>query len=140
MNGDSLRRCDRSRRRSKPGGRRLQCPKHSCPLQSLHQKHPLFARTVHQLRQSGMGLSKAAVLLSDRTVVPLANEWLEAFWCQECMATSWYHVKKSGNTYHLLPASRSIWSQACGVIDVRGHITASEFTLRQARRLSVTDR
>lgn len=140
MSGDSLRRCDRNRKRSKPGGRRLKCLHHDCPLQSLHHKHRLFASTTQQHRQSSMAISKAATLSSEQNVIPLSNEWLENFWCQECMHTSWYHVKKSGDTFHLLPATRSIWRRACGVINMRGHITASDFTLRNSRKLSITDR
>jgi hypothetical protein len=72
-------------------------------------------------------------------VVPLHDEWLEAFWCEGCATTSWWHVKRHEPLlYSLQPVSRDLWELASGVIRPEGNPTVSQFTRRQARAAGVT--
>ena len=84
------RRCDRNRKRSKR--RAIYCPAHGCYLDSVSQKHSLFAHKPEQLQQRGIGRMSALLLIASDTAVSLPGEWLEAFWCTECQETKWYYV------------------------------------------------
>lgn len=64
--------------------------------------------------------------VASETTALLQNEWLEAFWCDKCQETKWYHVKKVGFSdaqsnsarisYEVSVASRSDWQQSTSVI------------------------
>ncbi|MCX7593291.1 MAG: hypothetical protein N2235_05935 [Fischerella sp.] len=126
------RRCDRNRKRSKR--RAIYCPVHGCYLDSVSQKYPLFADRPGQLQQRGVGRQAALLLVGTKTAISLQGEWLEAFWCQQCQKTKWYHIKKRDSTgYDVSVASPELWQQAMGVIDPEGNPTVSEFTRRHAR-------
>lgn len=126
------RRCDRNRKRSKR--RAIYCPQHGCYLDSVSQKHPLFADQAGQLQQRGMGRKDALLLVASRTAVPLEGEWLESFWCAECQETRWYHVcRKEGGVYSLAIAPPELWQQVSGVIHPQGNPSVGEFTRKCAR-------
>jgi hypothetical protein len=77
------------------------------------------------------------MLVASRTAVPIQGEWLEAFWCEQCQQTKWYHVHQSGDrTYKLSLAPQELWQQATGVINPQGNPSVGEFTRRNARKLS----
>lgn len=77
------RRCDRNRKRSKR--RAIYCPIHQCYLQSVSRKFPLLA--LHQDDRSD------PVQMITEAIASVKEEWLEAFWCEECQESRWYHVK-----------------------------------------------
>jgi hypothetical protein len=128
------RRCDRNRKRSKR--RAIYCPIHGCYLESMSQKYGLFAQKAGQLQQRGINRRDALLLVAAKTAVPLEGEWLEAFWCQECQTTTWYHVRKHGSNYELSVAPAELWQQATGVTHPEGNPSVSEFTRRQARMMN----
>lgn len=83
-----------------------------------------------------MSRKQALLLVATKTAVPLEGEWIEAFWCNECQATHWYHVKKTGDrTYEVKLAPAELWQQAHGVIQPAGNPSVSEFTRRHSRML-----
>lgn len=124
---------DRNRNRSKR--RAIHCPLHGCYLDSVSQKYPLFASKAEHLQQRGMGRKQALMLVANREAVAIAGEWLEAFWCDRCQKSGWYHVRKQDerNQYQVSPAPEHLWRQATGVISPQGNPSVSEFTRRQAR-------
>lgn len=123
----------RNRNRSKR--RSIFCPTHGCYLDSVSQKHRLFADRAHQLQQRGISRKRSLLLVATQTTVSLDGEWLEAFWCPMCAAKLWYHVRKTGDrTYTIEPAPRELWQQVDGVIQVSGNPSVGEFTYRHARR------
>ncbi|MGF1675727.1 MAG: hypothetical protein ACFCUV_18870 [Rivularia sp. (in: cyanobacteria)] len=135
-----LRRCDRNRKRSKR--RAIKCPVHGCYLHSVSQKYKLFAADAKQLQQKGIGRQNALILIASQTAVLLEDEWLEAFWCDECQQTKWYHVKvisKSSEqnvgctSYSISVAPPQLWEQAMGVDETRGNPSVSEFTRRHSK-------
>jgi len=130
-----LRRCDRNRKRSKR--RNLCCPLHGCYLDSAGSKHSLYADRSEDLQQRGISRRNSLLLVAGQKTVLLDGEWLEPFWCQECQATKWFHVRKvDASRYELSVAPVHLWQQAVGVIDPKGNPTVGEFTRRQSRTLS----
>jgi hypothetical protein len=73
------------------------------------------------------------MLMAAKSAISLEGEWLEAFWCDECQETKWYHVQKQDRTYKVTVASPKLWQQAVGVIDPDGNPSVGEFTRRHAR-------
>ncbi|MGH7998361.1 MAG: hypothetical protein ACREPR_02735 [Brasilonema sp.] len=136
------RRCNRNRNRSKR--RAIYCPTHGCYIDSVSQKYPLFADRAGQLQQRGFSRQKALILVATKTTVSLEGEWLEAFWCDQCQQTKWYHVKKRNHKapkkesciYEVSIVSPEIWQQATGVIYPEGNPSVGEFTRRHARMVS----
>jgi len=128
----TTRRCDRNRKRSKR--RSIYCPIHNCYLDSVSQKYPLYADQAGQLQQRGMSSKRSRLVISSHGTVPIQGEWLEAFWCDHCEETKWYHVSKVGDRgYTLRLAPRELWQQVPGVIQPSGNPSVGEFTRRQAR-------
>lgn len=131
-------RCDRNRKRSKR--RAIFCPIHGCAIHSVSQKHSLFADRAGQLQQRGISRRNALTLISHQSAVPLLGEWLEAFWCEECQETRWYHVRKRDGTltaaYQVAIAPPELWQQVTGVLHPSGNPSVSEFTRRQSRMSS----
>lgn len=123
--------CHQNRKRSKR--RAIYCLIHECYLHSVSQKYKLYADRVGQLQQRGIGRQNALILVATKTAIPLENEWLEAFWCDRCQETKWYHVKKYDRTYEVAIASPQLWQQVSGVIHPQGNPSVGEFTKRQAR-------
>lgn len=133
------RRCDRNRKRSQR--RAIYCPIHGCYLHSVSQKYTLFADRAGQLQQRGVGRLEAQILVASKTAIALTGEWLEAFWCDHCQATKWYHIRKldtAGATscYTVSVAPPELWQQAMGVIPAEGNPSVSEFTRRHARMVN----
>lgn len=103
-------------------------------MDSVSQKCPLFADKAEQLQERGLNRKRSLLAISHHTTVPLTGEWLEAFWCQCCQQTQWYHVAKTGErTYSVSLAPRELWQQIPGVLQPAGNPTVSEFTRRQSR-------
>jgi hypothetical protein len=109
----------------------------------VSQKYRLYTDRPGQLQQRGISRRNALMLVANQSAVLLPNEWLEAFWCEECQGSRWYHVrKKEGEnssraaTYDLSIAPPELWQQASGLIDPRGNASVGEFTRRQARMSS----
>lgn len=128
------RRCDRNRKRSKR--RAIYCPQHGCYIDSVSQKYPIYADRPEHLREQGMTKKKATLVLATRTAVRV-DEWIEAFWCPECEGVEWYRVRKTENrTYELSLVPRELWQRVEGAIDPFGNPSVSEFTRKQAKRLS----
>ena len=125
------RRCDRNRKRSKR--RAIYCPIHGCYLDSVSQKYRLYADRAGQLQQRGIGRKNALILVANKTAVALEGEWLEAFWCDRCQQTKWYHVRKNDRTYETSLAPQELWKQVTGVILPGGNPSVGEFTRRQSR-------
>ncbi|WP_315789062.1 hypothetical protein [Fischerella sp. JS2] len=126
------RRCDRNRKRSKR--RAIYCPIHGCYLNSVSQKYQLYADRAGQLQQRGIPRRNALMLVAHQTAVPLNGEWVEAFWCEQCQSTKWYHVcKGENNTYEIKNVPPELWQHATGVIDPQGNPSVGEFTRRHAR-------
>lgn len=125
--------CSRNRKRSRR--RAIFCPCHGCYLDSVSQKHSLFADKAEHLQARGVRRKNALMLVASRTTVPLEGEWLEAFWCDQCQMARWYHVSKIDGKYSLEIANPDLWQQATGVIHPDGNSSVGEFTRRQARML-----
>ncbi|OLT55646.1 hypothetical protein [Moorea bouillonii] len=127
-------RCQRNRKRSKR--RAIVCPIHGCYLDSVSQKYRLFADRPGQLQTRGVKQKYALMLIASKTTVAIEGEWVEAFWCNQCQKTKWYHVCKSGDrTYKVSLAPAELWQQVTGVIDPDGNSSVGEFTRRQSKRI-----
>jgi hypothetical protein len=99
----------------------------------MSPKRKLYADRSEQLQQRGISRQKAFMLIAQKTTVGLDNEWLEAFWCDCCYKTKWYHVRQNHNElYHLSIATRELWQQVQGVIHPYGNPSVGEFTRRSA--------
>lgn len=123
----------RNRNRSKR--RSIFCPIHGCYIDSVSQKHPLYANKAEQLRERGISRRNASMLIANRTTVTLTGEWLEAFWCEECQQNEWYWVKRSAEGhYELTSIPADLWERAQGVILADGNPTVSQFTRRHSRQ------
>ncbi|MGB6300511.1 MAG: hypothetical protein WBF90_30660 [Rivularia sp. (in: cyanobacteria)] len=141
-----LKRCERNRKRSQR--RAIYCPVHGCYLHSVSQKYSLFASSPTQLQQKGLkGLERrnAKILIASQTAVLLEDEWLEAFWCDECQQTKWYRVEKLGTnsdknaestSYSISLAPTQLWEQALGIDEAKDNPSVSEFTRRHTRMVN----
>jgi hypothetical protein len=133
-------RCVRNRKRSQR--RRIFCPEHGSYLESVSQKHPLFADRATQLQARGVDRLTASLLLNEQAAIALTGEWLECFWCKHCQATNWYHVRRiveDENTgrcrYEVAIAPPELWMRSVGTIDPMGNPSVGEFTRRQSKML-----
>lgn len=128
------RRCDQNRKRTKR--RAIYCPKHGCYIDNASKKYPLFADRAEQLQERGMPRQNALRLVSARTAVTIEGEWIEAFWCEECQQTTWYHVcKGEDRAFQVTIASRDLWQYASGAVDPDGNPSVGEYTRRNSRML-----
>jgi hypothetical protein len=122
------------RNRKRTQRRAIYCPTHNCHMDSVSQKYSMYAETAGQLQERGIGRRTALLLISTNTTVPLDGEWLEAFWCDHCQQTEWYHVKRIDNRhYEIKPAPAELWHQVQGVIHPQGNPSVGEFTRKAAR-------
>lgn len=126
----------RNRKRSKRRG--IYCPIHNCYLDSVSQKHPLFADKIEHLRERGKSKKVASLVVNAHGAVAIEGEWLESFWCNECRTATWYHVHKQGNIYSVFLAPDYIWQQATGVIDPKGNPSVGEYTKTHARNAGLS--
>jgi hypothetical protein len=102
----------------------------------VSKKYLLFADRVEQLQQRGMLRQNALRLVASKTTVPLDGEWVEAFWCEHCQKTNWYHVCKcEDRTFRVLVAPRELWQYVAGAISADGNPSVSEFTRKNSRML-----
>ncbi|MGB3202539.1 MAG: hypothetical protein WBA99_16655 [Nodosilinea sp.] len=123
------------RNRSRSKRRAIYCPHHSTYLDSVSQKYPLYTAQAEHLQQRGLSRLRSLTVIAGFGTVPLTGEWLEAFWCDHCQETRWYHVHKTeANQYRVAVAPEELWMQASGVILPTGNPTVGEFTRRQARQ------
>jgi hypothetical protein len=121
----------RNRKRSKR--RAIVCPIHGGYMDSVSQKHSMYADTAGQLCERGVSRRSALLLMATHTTVALTGEWLEAFWCEACQQATWYHVKRLESAlYEIRPASAELWHQAQGVIHPHGNPSVGEFTRKAA--------
>jgi hypothetical protein len=105
-------------------------------MDSVSKKYPLFADRAEQLQQRGMSRQNALRLVSARMAVPIAGEWVEAFWCEQCQSTSWYHVcKGEDRTFQVMIAPRDLWQYTSGTVDPEGNPSVGQFTRRNSRML-----
>ena len=127
-------RCDQNRKR--PKRRAICCPLHGCYIDSVSKKYPLFADRAEQLQQRGMPRQNALRLVSTRMAVPIVGEWIEAFWCDLCQQTKWYHVcKGEDGSFQVAIASRDLWQYASGAVAPDGNPSVGEYTRRNSRML-----
>jgi len=123
----------RNRNRSKR--RAIYCPDHGTYLDSVSQKYALYTTEAEDLQQRGLSRRRSLTVIAGYGTVPLTGEWLEAFWCDRCQETRWYHIHRTeANQYTALVAPETLWMQASGVILTTGNPTVGEFTRRQARQ------
>jgi hypothetical protein len=74
------------------------------------------------------------MLTANYNAVSLPGEWLEAFWCDQCQETTWYHIQKQGDRSYLVkPVPQDLWQQVYNVIQPSGNPSVGEFTRRQSR-------
>ena len=128
-------------RQRRPSRREIRCPFHPEQLlQSVSPKHHLYLTEAGPLIIRGLSKRRAEQLLAAyRKVLPLADEWLESFWCAQCEASCWWHVKRLGrHKHHLSAVPTQLWEQATGVMRPEGNPTVSQFTRRQAKATGVT--
>lgn len=95
----------------------------------------MFADQAGQLQQRGMSRRNALMLVASQTTVAIQGEWLEAFWCEECQKTTWYHIRKCDDgSYEILVAPQELWQQVSGVTDSLGNPSVGEFTRKSAKQ------
>ncbi len=118
----------RSKRRS------IFCPIHNCYLDSASKKYRLFDDQPGQLQARGVNSLAAQMLIKSHTTISVTGEWVEAFWCEECQETTWYHVYKTGDrSYKISLAPDALWQSVGGVVHPNGNPSVSEFTRNAAR-------
>lgn len=123
------------RNRSRSKRRAIYCPDHGTYLDSVSQKYPLYTTEPEHLQQRGLSRLRSLTVIAGYGTVPLTGEWIEAFWCDHCQATRWYHVHRTvANRYMVVAAPEHLWMQASGVILPTGNPSVSEFTRRQSRQ------
>lgn len=123
------------RNRSRSKRRAIYCPDHGTYLDSVSQKYPLYTTEPEHLQQRGLSRLRSLTVIAGYGTVSLTGEWLEAFWCDHCQETRWYHVHRTvTNQYIVVAAPEHLWMQASGVILPTGNPSVSEFTRRQARQ------
>ena len=64
-------RCERNRKRSQR--RAIHCPIHGCYIDSVSQKHGLFAEQAGQLQERGIPRREAMILVANKTTVSLTG-------------------------------------------------------------------
>jgi hypothetical protein len=122
----------RKKRRSKR--RSIFCPTHNCYLDSVSKKYHLFDDQPGQLQARGVNTLAAHLLIKSHTTIGVTGEWVEAFWCDECQKTTWYHVYKTGDrSYEITVAPDVLWQSVSGVVHPNGNPSVSEFTRNAAR-------
>ena len=105
-------------------------------MDSVSQKHRLFADQVAHLQQRGISRIAASMLISTHTTVSMQGEWLEAFWCEHCQQKNWYYVKHTDKgQYDISLAPKELWQRVTGVVDANGNPSVGEFTRKNARQV-----
>jgi hypothetical protein len=128
-------------RQRRSARRELFCPHHQDQrILSVSEKHHLYLTEAGPLILRGLSKRKAEELLSAyRKVLPLTDEWIERFWCEQCVSSTWWHVRRLDRLNYIISAVPvELWEQATGVLRPEGNPTVSQFTRRQARASGVT--
>lgn len=126
--------CVNKRKRSRSKRRSIYCPVHGCYLDSVSQKYRIFDDRPGQLQARGVSRHAAQKLIQSHTAIGVTGEWVEAFWCDECQQTQWYHVSKSSDrVYQLSIAPQYLWQNVSGVVHPNGNPSVGEFTRSAAR-------
>lgn len=122
------------KKKSRSKRRSIYCPIHNCYLDSVSRKYGLFTAEPSQLQARGMRLATAQMVIDAHTTVSLQGEWLEAFWCDSCQTTTWYHIRKTGDRlYEVSLAPDEMWQTVGGVIHPNGNPSVGEFTRTSAK-------
>ena len=127
-----------ARRNRRPKNRELMCPSH--PKQRLRgngKKYYLHLLQPEELKRRGIPAKKAQLIINAYPVLVLSNEWLEELFCPECGTSKWFHViKHDRREYTVRWAPRDLWKQVAHVDPTDVNPTVSEFTRRNARRMT----
>ena len=127
-----------SKRNRRPKKRQLFCPAH--PEQRIEgngRKYYLHLLQPEQLQQRGIAAKRAKLIINAYPVLVLSNEWLEELYCPKCGSLHWSHVIKHDRVHHTVRwAPRELWEQVAHVDPVVANPTASEYSRREAGRLS----
>ncbi len=122
------------RNRKRPKRRNIFCPLHECYVDSVSKKYHLFDDRPGQLQARGVSALSAQLLIKSHTTIGVTGEWVEAFWCDSCQKTEWYHVYKTGDrSYELSLAPSELWQSVGGVVHPNGNPSVGEFTRNAAR-------
>lgn len=125
-------------RNRRPTRRLICCPAH--PEQKLSgngRKYYIHVLTAEELKSRGMGDKRARLVMQAYPVLVLSNEWLEELYCQRCGQKNWCHVTRlPSGKLQVSWAKRELWQQVAHVDPLQPNPTVSEFTRRQARRLT----
>ena len=126
----------RSKRRSRR--RELRCPAHAdVKLSGNGKKYFLHLLSAEQLQARGMKANKARLVIQAYPVLVLSNEWLEELFCPACGCNRWCHVIQHDRVQHTVRwAPRELWEQVAHVDPLSSNPTVSEYSRREARRLT----
>ena len=126
------------RGRRRPQKRQLFCPAHPDQLISgTGSKHFLHLLKPEELKARGMSDRRARLVIQAYPVLVLSNEWLEELFCPKCGMSRWCHVSRLDRVQHAVAwAPRELWQQVARVDPVESNPSVSQFTRREARRLS----
>ena len=125
-----------NRRRRRPKGRQLFCPKHPEQLiQGNGKKYYLHLLSPVELERRGISSKKARLIINAYPVLVLSTEWLEELYCPQCGCLDWFHVVKHDSIIHsVYKAPRELWKQVAHVDSVSYNPTVGEFTRNAAKR------
>jgi hypothetical protein len=122
------------RKKTRSKRRNIFCPMHQCYLDSVSKKYHLFDDRPGQLQARGVSALSAQLLIKSHTTIGVTGEWVEAFWCDECQKTEWYHVYKTGDrAYEISLAPSELWQSVGGVVHPNGNPSVGEFTRNAAK-------
>jgi hypothetical protein len=124
--------------RRRPRRRQLFCPAH--PEQRIGgtgKKYYLHLQTPEDLKARGMPDKKARLVIQAYPVLVLTNEWLEELFCAECGTSHWCHIVRDElGQLSVRWAPRELWRQVAHVDPLDPNPSISEYSRRQARRLT----
>lgn len=124
--------------RTRPKRRQLLCPGHPDQrISGTGKKYYLHLLRPEELKARGMADKTARLVIQAYPVLVLSNEWLEELFCPQCGSSRWCHVIR-GDTGGLVVqwAKAELWQQVAHVDPLHANPTVSEYSRRQARRLS----
>lgn len=127
-----------TRKRRRPQRRQLFCPKH--PDQRIAgsgKKYYIHVESPEELKARGMPEKKARLLIQAYPVLVLDSEWLEQLYCPKCGQNHWCHVSRDDQgKLSVALAKRELWQQVAHVDPLCPNPTVSEYSRREAGRLS----
>ena len=127
-----------ARKQRRPQRRQLFCPVHADQrISGTGKKYFLHLLSAEELQQRGMSSKRARLVIQAYPVLVLSQEWLEQLYCPSCGQSRWHHVRREDDgSLSLRWAPRELWQQVAHVDPVHANPSVSEYTRRQARRLS----